>query len=74
MNNKSKFFCMAFCAALALQWGCSSRYAVSGVERTQLLVDGRYDAAHDKAAWDFRAGKTSRKPSMARMTGKLIMT
>ena len=53
MNNRSKIFGLAFCTALALQWGCSSRYAVSGVERAQLLVDSRYDKAPDSAAWKF---------------------
>lgn len=53
MNNRSKLPVLALCLAVSLLGGCSSHYAVTGVERTRLLVDSRYDKKPDSAAWRF---------------------
>lgn len=51
---KKKMLLGASMAALLLS-GCSHGYVVSGVERTRLLVDSRYDVAGDTAVEAFMA-------------------
>ena len=54
MNKKSVFFA-SFPLLLASLSSCSSHYQLSGVERTRIVVDKRFDAQPDAKAVAFLA-------------------
>ena len=58
-------------AAVLLASGCAAGYKVAGVERTALVVDGRYDGRHDAEAEAFLAAYSAKVDSaMGRIVGR----
>ncbi|MBQ8655943.1 MAG: 5'-nucleotidase C-terminal domain-containing protein [Prevotella sp.] len=51
MNRKTTFF--ALVAAALLASSCKSHYEVTGVERTRILIDSRWDAQPDQQAQQY---------------------
>ena len=52
-------------------WGCGTRYVVTGIEHSRILVDKRYDASHDTELQTFIAPYKQRVDSiMAPLVGR----
>ena len=52
--KKGRVFFSLLITALTL-WGCGTRYVVTGIEHSRILVDKRYDASHDTELQTFIA-------------------
>ena len=61
--RKGRAFFSLLIAALTL-WGCSTRYVVTGIEHSRILVDKRYDASHDTELQTFIAPYKQRVDSL----------
>ena len=62
MNRRNVFLSILITAATLC--GCGARYAVTGIERSRVLIDKRYDAANDAELQAFIAPYKQRVDSL----------